>query len=35
MRSDGKRGVQTVKAADTTSAYIFDRLEWENKIEGD
>ena len=24
-----------VKAADTTSAYIFDRLEWETKIEGD
>jgi triphosphatase len=34
-RSDGKRRVQTVKAADTTSAYIFDRLEWETKIEGD
>jgi inorganic triphosphatase YgiF len=34
-RSDGKRRVQTFKAADTTSAYIFDRLEWETKIEGD
>ena len=34
-RSDGKRRVQTVKAADTTSAYIFYRLEWETKIEGD
>ena len=34
-RSDGKHRVQTVKAADTTSAYIFDRLEWETKIEGD
>ena len=34
-RLDGKRRVQTVKSADTTSAYIFDRLEWETKIEGD
>ncbi len=34
-RSDGKRRVQTFKAADTTSAYIFDRLEWEIKIEDD
>jgi triphosphatase len=35
IRSDGKRRVQTIKAVDTTSAYIFDRLEWETEIEGD
>ena len=35
IRSGGKRGIQTIKAADTTSACIFDRLEWETEIKGD
>ena len=35
IRSDGKRRIQTVKATGATSAYIFDRLEWETNIEGD
>ena len=35
IRSGGKRRVRTIKAADTASAYIFDRLEWEIKIEDD
>ena len=35
IRSGGKRRVQTIKAVDTASACIFDRLEWETEIEGD
>jgi inorganic triphosphatase YgiF len=35
IRSGGKRQVQTIKAIDTASACIFDRLEWETEIKGD
>ena len=35
IRTGGKHTVQTVKAVDTTSASIFDRLEWQTEIEGD
>ena len=35
IRSGGKRRVQTIKAVDTASACIFDRLEWETEIKGD
>ena len=35
IRTGGKHTVQTVKAVDTTSASIFDRLEWETEIEGE
>jgi triphosphatase len=34
IRSGGERRVQTIKAVDTASACIFDRLEWETEIEG-
>jgi triphosphatase len=35
IRSGGKRRIQTIKAVDTASARIFDRLEWETEIKGD
>jgi inorganic triphosphatase YgiF len=35
IRSGGKRRIQTIKAVDTASACIFDRLEWETEIKGD
>src|SRR5271156_1802528 len=34
IRSGGERRVQTIKAVDTASACIFNRLEWETEIEG-
>ena len=33
VRSEGNRFIQTVKAVDTTSACLFDRVEWETEIE--
>ena len=35
IRTGGKHTVQIVKAVDTTSASIFDRLEWQTEVEGD
>jgi triphosphatase len=34
VRSDGEHRVQTVKVAETASAAMFDRREWESEIEG-